>query len=58
MGRLSAGAVSQHQRKRTRGAAERPPARGGAVRRTTRVGPSPVGLAARPMFAPPAVQYY
>jgi len=54
----AAGEVYPHQRKRTRGAAERPPARGGAVRRTTRAGPSPVGLAARPMFAPPGVPYY
>ena len=52
------GAVSPHQRKRTRGAAERPPARGGAVRRTTGVGPSPVGLATRPTFAPPGIPYY
>jgi len=52
------GAVSPHQRKRTRGAAERPPARGGAVRRTTRAEPSPVGPATRPTFAPPGVQYY
>jgi len=51
-------AVSPHQRKRTRGAAERPPARGGAVRRTTRVGPSPVGLATRPTFSPPGIPYY
>jgi len=37
------GVSSPHQRKRTRGTAERPPARGGAVRRTTRAGASPVG---------------
>jgi len=58
MGRLSAGAVSPHQRKRTRGAAERLPARGGAVRRTTRARPSPVGPAPRPTCAPPGVPYY
>jgi len=52
------GAVSPYQRKRTRGAAERPSARGGAVRRTARAGPSPVGPAARPTFAPPGVPYY
>jgi len=54
----AAGAVSPHRRKRTHGAAERPPARGGAVRRTTRAGPSPVGQAARPTFAPAGVPYY
>jgi len=47
------GAVSPHERKRTRRAVERPPARRGAVRRTTRAEPSPVGLATRPTFAPP-----
>jgi len=52
------GAVSPHQRKRTRGAAERPPARGGAVRRTTRAGTSPVAPATLPTFAPPGVPYY
>jgi len=52
------GAVSPLRRKRTRGAAERPPARGGAVRRTTRAGPSPVGPAPRPTLAPPGVPYY
>ena len=52
------GAVSPHQRKRIRGAAELPPARGGAVRRTARAGPSPVGPATRPTFAPPGVPYY
>jgi len=52
------GAGSPHQRKRTRGAAERPPDRGGAVRRTARAGPSPVGPATRPTFAPPRVPYY
>jgi len=52
------GAVSPYQRKRTRGAAERPPARGGAVRRTARAGPSPVGPATRPTFAAPGVPYY
>jgi len=51
-------AVSQHQRKRTWGAAERPPDRGGAVRPTARAGPSPVGPATRPTFAPPGVPYY
>jgi len=53
----AAGAVSPHQRKRTCGAAERFPARGGSVRRTTRSGPSPVGLAARQTFDPPGVPY-
>jgi len=57
-GRGAPGAVCPHQRKRTRGAAERPPARGGAVRRTTRAGPSPVGPATRPMFSPPGVPFY
>ena len=57
------GAVSPYQRKRTRGVAERPPARGGAVRRTARAGPSPVGPppggpSTRPTFAPPGVSYY
>ena len=52
------GAVSPQQRKRTRGAAGRPPAHKGAVRRTIRAGPSHVGLAARPTFAPPGVPYY
>jgi len=52
------GAVSPHQRRRTRGAAERPPAHGGAVRRTTRLGPSPVGPATRPTCAPPGAPYY
>jgi len=51
-------AVSPHQRKRTRGAAEPSSARGGAVRRTTRAGPLPVGLATRPTFSPPGVPYY
>ena len=54
----AAGAASLHQRKRTRGAAERPPARGGAFRRTTRSVPSPMGLATRPTLAPPGVPYY
>jgi len=54
----ASGGVSPHQRNRARGAAERLPARGCAVRRTTRAGPSPVGLAARPTFAPPGVPYY
>jgi len=52
------GAVSPHQRRRTRGAAERPPALGGAVRGTARARPSPVGPATRPTFAPPGVPYY
>ena len=52
------GVVSPQQRKRTRGAAERPPARGGAVRWTARAGPSPVGPATRPTLAPPGVPYY
>jgi len=51
-------AVSPHQRKRTRGAAESTPARGGAGRQTSRAGPSPVGPATRPTFAPPGVPYY
>jgi len=52
------GAVSPYQRKRTRAAAERLPARGGAVRRTARAGPSPGGPATRPTFAPPGMPYY
>jgi len=52
------GAVFPHQRKRTRGAAKRLSAHCGAVRRAIRAGPSPVGLATRPTFAPPGVQYY
>jgi len=52
------GGSAPHQRKRTRGTAERPPARGGAVRRTTRAGVSPVGRSGRPTFAPPGVPYH
>ena len=52
------GAVSPHQRKRTWGAADLPPARGGAVRRTARAGPSPVRPATHPTFSPPGVPYY
>jgi len=52
------GASVPQQRKRTRGTAERPPARGGAVRRTTRAGASPAGRSGRPTFAPPGVPYY
>jgi len=51
------GVTSPQQRKRTPGAAERPPSRGGAVQWTTRAGASPVGRSARPTFAPPGVQY-
>jgi len=51
------GISSSHQRKHTRGAAERPPARKGAVRRTTRAGASSVGQSARPTFSPPGVPY-
>jgi len=47
-----------HQRRHTRGTAESLPARGGAVRRTTRAGASPVGQLGRPTFAPPGVSYY
>jgi len=47
-----------HQRQRTWGTAERPPARGGAVRRTTRAGASPMGRSGRPTFAPPGFPYY
>jgi len=50
--------ASPHQRKRTRGAAEGPPARGGAVRRTTPAGASPAGRSACPPFSPPGVPYY
>jgi len=57
-GRGAPWAVSPHQRKRTGGAAERPPAREDAVRRTTRAGSLPVGPAARPTSAPPGVPYY
>jgi len=52
------GASVPQQRKRTRGTAERPPARGGAVWRTTRAGASPVGRSGRPTLAPPGVPYY
>jgi len=52
------GASVPQQRKRTRGTAERPPARGVAVRRTTRAGASPVMRSGRPTFAPPGVPYY
>jgi len=54
----SAGVASPHQRKRTRGAAERPPDRWGVVRRTTWAGSSPVGRSARLTFVPPRVPYY
>jgi len=50
------GVSSPHQRKRTRGTAERPPSRRGAVRRTTRAEASPVGRSGRPTFAPPGVR--
>jgi len=52
------GASSSHQRKRTRATAKRPHALGGAVRRTTRAGTSPVGRSGRPTFSPPGVPYY
>ena len=52
------GVSSPHRRKRTRGTTERPPARGGAVWRTTRAGASPVGRSGRPTFAQPGVPYY
>jgi len=52
------GAVSPHKRKRTWGAADLPPTRGGAIRRTARAGPSPVRPATRPTFSPPGVPYY
>jgi len=52
------GVSSPHQCKRTRGTAERPPSRGGAVRRTTRAGASPVGRSGRPTYAPPGVPYF
>jgi len=52
------GVTSPQQGKRTPGAAERPPSRGSAVRRTTRAGASPVGRSARPTSAPPGVPYY
>jgi len=51
-------AVSPHQPRRTRGAAGRPPARGGAVGRTACAGPSPVGPATHPTFAQHGVPYY
>ena len=54
----AAGAVSRHQLKRTHCATKRHPARGGAVRGTTRAGASPVGPATLPRFAPPGVPYY
>jgi len=57
-GRGAPGAVSPHQRKRTQGVAERPPARGGPVRRISRAGPSPVGPATSPTLAPPGVSYH
>jgi len=43
---------------RTRGVAARPPARGGAIRRTTRAGPFPGGSAGRPTFAPSGFPYH
>jgi len=49
----AAGAVSPHQRKRTRGAGERLPARRGSIRRKTRARPTPVGSGGRPTFAQP-----
>jgi len=52
------GAVSLHEHKRNRGAAERPRAREGTVWRTARAGPYPVGPVTRPTFAPPGVPYY
>jgi len=52
------GASAPQQRRSTRGTSERPPARGGAVRRTTRAGASPVRRSGRPTFAPPGVPYY
>jgi len=52
------GASVPQQRKRTRGTADCPPARGGAVRRTTRAGASPAGRSDRPTFALPGVPYY
>ena len=51
-------AAFPHWRKRTRGAAERPPALRGDVRRKSRAGPSPLRLATRPTFAPPGVPFY
>jgi len=52
------GASAPQQRKRTRGTAERPSAREGAVRWTTRAGASPVGRSGRRTFSPPGVPYY
>ena len=47
------GVVAPPQRKRTRGPTERPPSRGGAVRRSSRPAPSP----GQPTFAPPGVPF-
>ena len=52
------GAVSPHRCKRTRGVAERPPARGGGNRRPTRARPFPGGSAGRRKFTPPRVPHY
>jgi len=52
------GASVPQQRMRTRGTAERPPARDGAVRRTTRARAPAVGRSGHPTLAPPGVPYY